>query len=180
MEKIDMQQVDKCMSKKRDSRIVQGEFDKLYLEYKPKLMKFVSASIEDKSITEDIVQETFYEALRKFDVFRKHPHQIGWLYKAAGYKIKEYLRKMQPQNEIWLEQKVLEEIPGVEDSYADAEAQIVLYETLTQDELLRFRRYFIWGETTAEIAEKEKITENNMRVRLSRLRQKIESTICQR
>ena len=46
-------------------------------------------------------------------------------------------------------------------------------ETLTPDELLRFRRYFLWGESAAEIAEKENVTENNMRVRISRLRKKI-------
>lgn len=167
------------MNGKRNSRNIQEEFDKMYLEYKPKLMLFVLTSIENKSIAEDIVQETFYEALRKYEDFKEHPHQIGWLYKAAGYKIKEYLRKMQPRNEVFLEQEAMEEIQGKEAGYDDAETQMILYETLTQDELLRFRRYFIWGETAAEIAEKENITENNMRVRLSRLRQKIENTLHQ-
>lgn len=168
------------MSNKRDSRIVQEDFDKMYLEYKPKLMMYVRTVVENTSIAEDIVQETFYEALRKYEIVKDHPNQIGWLYKAAGFKIKEYLRKMQPQNEVWMEPDEIEEIPGVEEGFGDAEAQIVLYESLTQDELLRFRRYFIWGESTAEIAEKEQITENNMRVRLSRLRQKIESALHQK
>lgn len=167
------------MGKKRKSHNVQEEFDKMYLEYKPQLMKFVLASIENKSIAEDIVQETFYEALRKYEVFRQHPYQIGWLYKAAGYKIKEYLRKMQPRNEVSIEQEEIEELLDFEDGYDDAETQLVLYETLTKDELLRFRRYYIWGESTEEIAGKEHVTENNMRVRLSRLRQKIERNLHQ-
>lgn len=165
------------MGKKRNSLEERTEIDRLYVEYKPKLMQFVMATVENEDVAEDIVQDTFYEALRKYDVFKEHPHQIGWLYKAAGYKIKEYLRKMQLRNSVCMESDVIDEVLDYEGGYNEAESQMILYETLTQDELLRFRRYYIWGESTEEIAKKENITENNMRVRLTRLRQKIENAL---
>lgn len=160
------------MSEKKETSVRQEEFDRLYLKYKSKLLQYVAASIENKNAVEDIVQETFYEAWRKYDTFSKHPNQIGWLYIAAGYKIKEFLRKMGPQDELWMEDEQ-EEAAEQESGYSKAEMEIMICETLTEDELLRFRRYFVWGETPAEIAEKENITENNVRVRLSRLKQKI-------
>lgn len=165
------------MSKKKKSLEERTEIDRLYVEYKPKLMQFVMATIENKDVAEDIVHDTFYEALRKYDVFKEHPNQIGWLYKAAGYKIKEYLRKMQMRNAVCAESDVIDEVLDYESGYNEAESQLILYETLTQDELLRFRRYYIWGESAEEIAKKENITENNMRVRLTRLRQKIENAL---
>lgn len=150
-----------------------AEFDRLYLEYKPKLLQYVIATIENRNIAEDVVQETFYEALRKYDTFSTHPHQIGWLYRTAGFKIKECLRKLEPQDEICVEPEEIE-ICDCEEGYCETETEMVICDTLTEDELLRFRRYFLWGESTAEIARKENITEKNMRVRLSRLKQKIE------
>ena len=166
------------MSEKWETSIKQEEFDKLYLKYKKQLLQYVTATIENKGIAEDIVQETFYEAWRKYDIFSKHPDQIGWLYIAAGYKVKECLRKLGPQGELYEEDE--EEACGrQEEGYSKAEMEIMICETLTEDELLRFRRYFVWGETPAEIAEKENITENNVRVRLSRLKQKILTAIHQ-
>ena len=69
------------------------------------------------------------------------------------------------------------EISVEESGYSKVEMDLMICETLSQDELMRFQRYFILGEATAEIAEKENVTENNMRVRISRLKKKMEKAI---
>lgn len=158
--------------------IKQEDLDRLYRRYKPELMQFVAASIEDKNVAEDIVHETFYVAIRKYDIFSQHPESRGWLFNVAKFKIKEYYRKLKSQEEPYTEEEQ-EDTGTTEAGYIKAEMEIMIYETLTDEELLRFRRYYVWGETPAEIAEKEQITENNLRVRLSRLKRKIENAMKQ-
>lgn len=166
------------MSKERNSLIRQEDLDRLYRKYKPELMQFVAASVQDEDVAEDIVHETFYVAIRRYDTFCEHPEPIGWLYKVAKFKIKEYYRRLKSPEEPYVEE-VQDEKATSEEGYSKAEMEIVICETLTDEELLRFRRYYVWGETPAEIAAKEHITENNLRVRLSRLKQKILNAVNQ-
>lgn len=160
------------MNEMRSSSENRREFDRLYLEYRLKLVQYVCATINDRDMAEDIVQEIFYEAMRRNKVFAEHPKQIGWLYKAAGYKIKEFQRKLAQQDEVCVAPEQIESC-DFEEGYSKSEMNMMIREALTDKELLRFRRYFLWGESTAEIARKENVSENNMRVRISRLKQKI-------
>lgn len=160
------------MNEMRSSSENRREFDRLYLEYRLQLIQYVVATINDRDIAEDIVQEIFYEAMRRHKAFEEHPKQIGWLYKAAGYKIKEFQRKLAQQDEVCPLPEQMEPC-DFEEGYSKTEMDMMIGQALTDIELLRFRRYFLWGESTAEIARKENISENNMRVRISRLKQKI-------
>lgn len=164
------------MDENRKSSDIQEEFDRLYLEYRPKLMQLVFLTVNDEYLTEDIVQEIFYEAWRHREKLVHHPNQSGWLYRATQYKIRECLRKKGRREKLTVDSGEIE-IPCEESGYSKAELELMMCETLTPDEQIRFRRYFLWGEATAEIAEKENITENNMRVRISRLKKKMEKTM---
>ena len=164
------------MDENRNPSKMQEELDKLYLEYRPKLIQIVLNSFNDRNLAEDVVQEVFYEACRKKDIFDKHPNKMGWLYRVTGYKVKEVVRKLQPSDEFSIDVDDIE-IGNEDEGFAKSEMEIMLYETLTQEELLRFRRYFIWGESIEEIARKEKVNENNMRVKISRLKKKIEKIV---
>ena len=148
----------------------QKEIELLYMEYRLKLLQFIMATISNREIAEDIVQEVFLEAVRRHDEFSAHPHKIGWLYRTARYKIMECMRRLK-QTELLAEKA--EQLENTEEGFSRAEMEMTLYETLTTDELLRFRRYFVWGQNIEEIAQKEQVSENNMRVRLSRLKKKI-------
>ena len=64
-----------------------------------------------------------------------------------------------------------------EDGYGKAELDIILLKGLSEEEKRRFVRYFVCGYTISEMAELEKISENNMSVRISRLRDKIAQNI---
>ncbi|MBE5883006.1 MAG: RNA polymerase sigma factor [Lachnospiraceae bacterium] len=164
------------MENNKNLAVSRKEFDKIYLRYKPKLLRYVYTMIENRDMAEDIVQETFYEAVRKYDVFSTHPNQMGWLYQTARYKIKECVRKVKPHAEVRFEPTQLEP-SDEEEGYCKAEMEMVIKDTLTAEEMLRFRRYFLWGESIAEIAERENVSENNMRVKVTRLKKKIESAL---
>ena len=152
------------------------EFNKLYLRYRRSLFRIVYIEVDDVQLTEDIVQEIFYEAWRHRETLVNHPNKKGWLYHVAKYKIMEYMRKAMKQEVCDVDPNEME-ISVEESGYSKVEMDLMMCETLSQDELIRFQRYFILGEATAEIAEKENVTENNMRVRISRLKKKMEQTI---
>lgn len=162
------------MDENREPTEVHEEFDRLYLEYRQKLLQLVMTQIKDPYLAEDVVQEVFFEAWRHYPVFSVHANQEGWLYQTAWYKIKEFLRRIMQCGVASVDGKQAEPSAN-EDGFARQELELMIYEILTPDELLRFRRYFLWGESTAELAKKERVTENNMRVRISRLKKKIET-----
>ncbi len=154
-------------------------FDKLYLAYKPKLLQYVITIIRDEDIAEDVVQEVFYEAIRQYDTFVNHPKPIGWLYITTKYKMSECIKKLKQHGELDLKPEQIE-VCDFENRYNEIEMDMVIDDALTEEEALWFRRYFLWGETIAEIAEKENVTENNMRVRMSRLTKKIKNALWQK
>ena len=71
----------------------QSEFlERLYREYFPRLMIYVMASLPDKDKAQDIVQDTFHEAVRHIDNLFPHENPGGWLVLTAKFKLKEYHR----------------------------------------------------------------------------------------
>lgn len=153
----------------------QKEIGRLYLQYREKLLLYVKITVWDETVADDIVQEVFVEAIRKYETFRGHPNQFGWLYRTAKYKIMEYGRK------VWQLQESTDETVdcvGEDDSsYSVKELHEAFRKSLTGEELLRYRRYFLWGYSMDEMACLEGVSVNNMRVRITRLRQKLIHTI---
>jgi len=149
------------------------EINQLYLAYKSDLQCFVRATIKNESAVEDIVHEVYAEAVKKYEILQDHPNPVGWLYRTAGYKIKEYFRRLKQIEEISIEEDTV--VGGtVEDDYAARELCRTLTEPLDPAETQRFRRYFLWGYTVEELARAEGVTVNYMRVMLSRLKKKVQ------
>ncbi|MBE5892600.1 MAG: sigma-70 family RNA polymerase sigma factor [Lachnospiraceae bacterium] len=145
-----------------------------YMEYSKRVRIFIQSGIRDERAVEDILQDVFMEALRKYDVFSVHPKQIGWLYRTARYKMQEYIRKNEySQHMVVGSQDEHEELGAHENGYFACEFNQTLKEVLSEEELKRFKRFFVWGYSVEELAIREGVTVNNMRVRLTRLKQKI-------
>ena len=53
--------------------------EQLHHDYFGKLTMYASASLKDQSRTQDVVQDTFHEAVRCIDVLMAHPNPGGWL-----------------------------------------------------------------------------------------------------
>ena len=152
----------------------QEEIAKAYTEYSNRVRRFIQSGIREEKAVEDILQDVFMEALRKYDVFSVHPKQIGWLYRTARYKMQEYVRKNEyNQYMVVGGQDECEELGGHENGYFACEFNQTLKEVLSDEELQCFKRFFVWGYSVEELATREGVTVNNMRVRLTRLKQKI-------
>ena len=166
----------KYLRRKRESEI-QNEVAELYVRYRKQIAVFVNihtrgSLIQSTGMVEDIVQDVFLEAVRKYDSFKGHSNPVGWLCQAANYKIMEYNRLLQK-----LHMVCFDELEYVENEYADGfmetELMLLLDASMTAEEKLHFYRFFLWGWTVEEIAEAEGISENNVRVKLTRLKKKL-------
>lgn len=151
------------------------EFDEMYRKNKPEIYKFIRCRVPDREMARDVLQETFYVAYKKWDTVRELSNPTGFLINTAKNKIKELkktLKKMECEVEL-----DTEEYTVTEDGYGKAELDIVILKDLTEEEKRRFVRYFVCGCSISCMAKLENISENNMSVRISRLRDKIAQNI---
>jgi len=148
------------------------EFSQIYQEYQPFLLRYVSAIVKDKNLSEDIVQETFCEMLDQFEKFREHPNQKGWLIKTAGYKMREISRKINSKELIPLQEDMMQPMKN-DIAYEMKELDIVMSEAFDENEREYFLKYYLRGYSVRELADKEGVTENSMRVKLYRLKEKL-------
>lgn len=150
------------------------EFNEMFRRNEAIVYNFIRYRILDKSLAQDVMQETFYLAYKKWDILKDHPNQTGWLLETARYKIQEFNRKIKKlECEISLDDHDDHEHVVAKDEYGKAELDMVLEAELDEEEKTRFSRYFVAGYKISEMAKLENISENNMSVRLSRLRGKI-------
>ena len=113
------------------------EFTRLIRENQAILYDFIKCRILDKSLAQDVLQETLYIAYKKWDQLKEHPNH----------------------------------------QYGKVELDIVLENDLDKEDKKRFSRYFVRGYKIPEMAKLENTSENNMSVRINRLRGKVAKII---
>lgn len=70
-----------------------NEFEKIYLEYFNDVYKFVLSISKNNSIAEDIVQETFFKALKSIDRLSNDSSVKSWLFQIAKNTYLTYISK---------------------------------------------------------------------------------------
>lgn len=141
-------------NKRREKELpIQEVVERLYVEHKKELFIFAYASMKSTSIADDIVQDVFLEAIKKYDSFCVHPNQLGWLYRTASYKMREYKRRLLSQNNISIEETEIA-LEDKNESFSEAERNMALDKLLTEEERIRYYRYFLWGYSVQEIDRK--------------------------
>ena len=152
---------------------IQKHVEEAYKTHKEKLVTYIQTSVSNASVVEDILHDVFLAAINSGDTFLEHPNRIGWLYNTARYKIKEYHRKLYAVDTVDIDDENVE--IGVEESgYLEKELDLELKEVLLPEEYMRYYRYFHWRYAVEDMARMEGITVNNMRVKLSRLKKKLQ------
>lgn len=149
---------------------VRKEIEAYYLLHRDRIYDYVHARISDEDVVEDITQDVFLVTIRRYKKFVEHENKVGWLFKVADYRMKEYEKKV---TRLVLYDE--EEMPGTgleERGYELAELEILAKSILTPEEQELYWRRNVWGEELDEIAAKENISNVNVRVRLSRIRKK--------
>ena len=160
---------------KEETTVDHQEFDEMYRKNCAEIYKFIRYRVSDKELAQDVLQETFYIAYKKWDRVHGLSNPTGWLINVAKNKIRELnrtLKKLECEVALETDEYVLNE-----DGYGKSELDIILVKNLSEEEKSRFVKYFVCGYTISEMARLEKISENNMSVRISRLRDKIAQNI---
>ena len=134
-----------------------------------------------ETLIEDQIQETFIRAWQKRNALQKHPNPDGWLVECFRRRLLNACRK---QNREWGRAAFsmdMDSVPDIRDErsiepdeYARTSEQIALLKRLLGDqEADIFLRYCVYGEKAAPIANELGITEQALRMRISRLKKKI-------
>lgn len=151
-------------------------FAETYEEYFGEVFKYIFRKIPNQHMAEDITQDVFYAAWKKGDEFLNHPEPKLWLMVTARNKMHELYRRMKRWTYAPLEDD--HPIMAVVDSeYEECELELTALAIISDEEWKLIKDYYLAGIKIAELAEKYMITENNMRVRLSRLKAKLRNEI---
>lgn len=147
------------------------EFTALYERYFNRIFKYVCRRISDVQTAEDIAQDTFCAAYAKKQDFLGHAQPLRWLLCTARNKLRERYRYMGRRATVPLEEL---ELGREELRYEVKELELTALATLNKQEWELVRDHYFYGITISELACAEGITENNMRVRLWRLKKRLQ------
>jgi RNA polymerase sigma-70 factor (ECF subfamily) len=162
--------------KDKEMASASAKFEKLYEEHFSTVYKFIFRKIPNRQMAEDITQDVFYAAWKKGDDFLNHEEPKLWLMVTARNKIHELYRRMKR----WTYEALEEDHPRMAVSdreYEGRELELTALDIVSEEEWNLIKDYYLEGITIKELAEKYGITENNMRVRLFRLKTKLRSEI---
>ncbi len=147
--------------------------EKLYVENYRKMMAIVRRDAVVASMAEDIVQDAFAEALRNADVLLTHENPGGWLMEAVKWKLLNVRRKFAEHSaRESLELNV--DISGMQAEYGLIELSFLIDQVLTVHEKVLFYLYFICGYSAGELAKEEHVPEGTFKVRMYRMRKKLQ------
>ena len=162
--------------------------EQLYRACYGKLTMYAAASLRSQNKAQDIVQDTFHDAILRADLLMQHPNPFGWLMVTVKYKVLEEKRK-QTQDMLRflsLETDLFAEPgqrdPGLE-QMSDAEEVPVLEQiqrALTPEEYLLLKRLTIDQASHAEVAQEFGISVYASQKRLERIRKKLKKRFPQK
>ena len=150
--------------------------EELYKEYYNKMLNTVRKDTLCGSMAEDIVQDTFTEAVRKAEKVYTHENPGGWLMETAKYKTMGVHRRVQ-KRALMETEDILMEIKGYEADYGLVELHMVMDEVLNEHELMLLHMFYYAGYSVKELAGMEGITEGNFKVRMLRIRNKVKQAL---
>lgn len=150
----------------------------LYIQYNDKLKAYALSSLRDIYHAEDVVQDTFFEAMRKADLLMDHPNIGGWLMETLKFKIcnlnKKLMRLQMRTTPIYSQWGQVKLIPIPTSKYRQI---ISIYQTAK--EILKPCDYYLfWRITIDEAAYEEVAKELHISVsaaykRMERIRKKL-------
>lgn len=151
----------------------------LYEKEAEHLYYFARKMVEDAELAHDIVQETFCVAVRKKEEVLNHPEPEAWLYCTAKYVILSECRKKQKRGVLNcyedMEEILTDEQAEWEFSKVEEDREVL--SVLTESECEIVELVYGQGYKTKEAAHRLSMNENTLRVKLLRIRNKLERTI---
>lgn len=106
--------------------------EKIYNEYSGIVYRYLLSLTNNADIAEELMQETFYSAVKNINKFRNEANLKTWLCKIAKNKWIDYYKKIKKTTEINIEEidESLLFINSFEDDYAIRDTLIDLYKKI--------------------------------------------------
>lgn len=142
---------------------------------------FLGSKANQEPLIEDQIQEAFVRAWQKRTSLQKHPNPDGWLVECFRNCLMNACKKQVREWKHFAFSVDAEDAPPVVDrtnlsldDFAKSQEQIALLHHLLGSENAEiFLRYCVYGERAATIASELCISEQALRMRISRLKKRI-------
>ena len=150
------------------------DFLEFYYATYGKLFSYIRRMEGIANTVEDVLQEVYYIAYINGINLSNHPSPTGWLFTTANNVVKN-MKRLLRHEEISLETLTeTQELAVVSEEYEDVEWKLTLKHVIKDEVDEKIIRGCILGYNAAEIAEQLAISEENVRIRLYRLRRKMQ------
>lgn len=153
--------------------------EKLYHEFFTQLWIYAKAALGDPEQTQEVVQDTFHEAVRHIDILMAHDNPKGWLMDALKKKIMHARRSMNRYILRFIsldsDLEFTDPVLSVEDP-APNNVQDTLREirrVLSEEELDLLRKITLEKQPYKNVAEELGITVWTCQKRIERMRKKL-------
>jgi RNA polymerase sigma-70 factor, ECF subfamily len=152
-------------------------FRPLYEKYFKRIFIFILHKVEDKDVSADLCSQVFLKAMTNLQTYQhKDLPFSAWLYRIAVNETMGHFRKTQKTRYVVIDEKMLERLyEEVEktdmDSFKVGLARVMEMLSLNEVQLIELR--FFEEKSFKEIGFILNITENNAKVKLYRLLDKI-------
>ncbi len=151
---------------------------RLYEEEATRLKYFIENTVFDKELAEDILQETFYIAMRRAADVKKHPKPVGWLYETAKYIILAESRKKNKRDLNCSYEEMESELQDLRAKRGlDSAEDDVIKTVLSESEYKIIDMIYNQGYSSREAAKELGVKESTLRVKLMRIRNKLDHTM---
>ena len=141
--------------------------EEIYKEYAQKVYSYLLNLTNNKDIAEELLQETFYSAVKNINKFKYESSIKTWLYVIAKNKWNDYYKKHKKMNEISLEEDLNYQGIVSEEDFFNKEELLDVYKKIHQlDEKSKEIVYLRIGTNFSfkEIANITGNTEENARI----------------
>lgn len=171
---LEMQQVEAA-------KLNPAQFDVLYEKYYKSIFVFIYRRTGNEDLSADITSQVFLKALiniKKY-VFKGVPFS-AWLFRIAFNEINMYFRKNNAHRIVSLEQKSISQIVmevQEEDNTLGQQRMMTALKKLDGDDIQLIELRFFEKRSFAEVGEIIGITENNAKVKVYRILDKLKKVL---
>lgn len=149
-------------------------FQEFYLETCGRLLQYVSRMRDINGAAEDVMQETYCLAYMEWEKLQQHTDPMGWLCVTSNHVFRNLKRRMENRN-ISYEEMDERHVPGYMEEDFNREEWCLTAREMLNEKDWRLLECYIQEYSSAEIAERMGISEENVRMRISRIRKRLRS-----
>lgn len=156
------------------------DIERLVHQYGKSLLRMSLVYLKDLHLAEDAVQETFIKAYTRYSTFQGASSEKTWITSIAIHTCKDMLKSAWKRH---AEHSIPLDTIRIKDDNSDYEQNSVLLDAVLRlpPKLKEVILLFYYQDMcTKEISEALRITENTVRVRLNRARNKLKEQLCER